>query len=372
MQLLAETVTNIQPQNQQWRQKATDRIRSLTMPPWALGDLLDVGVDLAGIHETLTPDLSKCTIVVMAGDHGIAKNRVSAFPQEVTAQMVANFARGGAAVNVLARQVGAKVVVMDVGVAANLDGFVPKGSLVSLAEFDPAAQGVAQGDDTPVITEKIMRGTLDMSVEPAMTINQAMASIEKGILLAQKLAPTTHVFITGEMGIGNTTASAAITSVLCDEQVRNCTGKGTGLDSDGLERKVALLEQALRLNAPKAGDAIDILAKVGGLEIGALAGLILGAASLKKPILVDGFISTAAALLAHRICPDSLEYMFASHLSEEQGHKIALQTLGKKPMIQMGLRLGEGTGAVLCYPILKSAVAILNEMATFEDAGIQS
>lgn len=344
MNLLEKTIGQITPQDVVWREKATARLGQLTMPYWALGRLMDLAVDLAGITRSMSPPTAGKTIVTMAGDHGVVAEGVSKYPQEVTAQMVYNFVRGGAGINALAGLNGARVVVVDMGVAVEL------------------------GDQ--VLSKRVGPGTRNMAVGPAMTRDEAICSIEAGIEVAHELASSTDVFGTGEMGIGNTTPSSAIVAAISGAEVADVTGRGTGLDDGQFQRKIEVIEQSLAVNYPDPADALDVLGKVGGFEIGGIAGLILGAASMKKPVLVDGFISTAGAIIAHRLSPTASDYMIAAHRSVEQGHRIALQLLGKEPLMDLNLRLGEGTGAALAMNLVDAAVRILTEVATFEDAAV--
>jgi len=349
MNLLTKTLAAITPQHQESRIQARSRLEQLTMPYWALGRLMDLAEDLAGITQSIKPPVERKTVVTFAADHGIALRGVSQYPQEVTLQMVYNIVGGGAGINALARQAGAQVVVVDMGVAGDLSG--------------PAAKG-------QIIYKKIGPGTKDMASGPAMSRAEAIRAIEAGIEVALDLASSTDLFGTGEMGIGNTAPSSAIVALYSGAAVGQVTGRGTGIDDDRFCRKIALIEEAIRVNGPDKADPLDVLAKVGGFEIGGIAGLILGAASLNKPVLVDGFISTAGAILAARLAPLSLDYMIASHRSMEPGHRLALDTLGKKPLLDLDLRLGEGTGAALAMPLVDAAVRVLTEVATFAEAGV--
>jgi len=349
MSLMTDTVARIEPAAAEWRERATQRIRTLTMPPWALGRVLDLAVDLAGMTRSLTPPVKRRCVVVMAGDHGVTEEGVSAFPREVTVQMVHNIATGGAGVNVLARQAGARVVVVDVGIAGEVGELKASGS---------------------VIARRIAPGTNNIARGPAMTREQAVQAIEAGTHTAAELSGETDVFATGEMGIGNTTASSAVVAALCGIDAARATGRGTGIDDNRLRLKVDVVRRALAVNQPDARDPIDVLSKVGGFEIGAIAGLILGAAAAHRPVVVDGFISTAGALLAQALCPAACDYMIAAHRSAEPGHEAALNQLGKAPLLDLGLRLGEGTGAALALHIVEAAARVLDEMATFEDAGV--
>ncbi|MBN2312183.1 MAG: nicotinate-nucleotide--dimethylbenzimidazole phosphoribosyltransferase [Candidatus Hydrogenedentes bacterium] len=349
MSLLARTIEGITPADPEFRDRARARILTLCMPPWALGRLLDLAVDLAGMTRSLAPPVARRCVVVMAADHGVTAEGVSAFPREVTVEMVRNLVAGGAGVNVLGRQAGARVLVVDVGVAGDLSDL----------------RGAASFQSRPVA-----HGTANMACGPAMRREQAIQAVEAGLHVAAELADETDVFATGEMGIGNTTPSSAIIAALCAVDVSEAAGRGTGIDDVRLRHKTAVIRRALDVNQPDPGDPIDVLAKVGGFEIGAIAGLILGAAAQRKPVLVDGLISTAGALLAHRLCPHAAEYMIASHRSDEPGHGPALAALGKRPLLDLGLRLGEGTGAALAMPLVEAAARILTEMASFDDAQV--
>ncbi|MGC9030839.1 MAG: nicotinate-nucleotide--dimethylbenzimidazole phosphoribosyltransferase [Desulfomonilaceae bacterium] len=349
MSVLESVVKGITPQSAAYREKARERLAQLTMPFWALGRLMDLAVDLAGITESVSPPVARRSVVVFAGDHGVVKEGVSKYPREVTCQMVRNFVNGGAGINAISRVVGAKVIVVDMGTAGPLDDLVRDGKIVS---------------------RRIGPGTRNMAAGPAMTREEALASVEAGIRVALELADQTDIFATGEMGIGNTTPSSAITAVLANQPAAKVTGRGTGLEEPEFHHKIEVIERAIAVNEPRPDDALDVLAKVGGFEIGGIAGLILGAASLRKPVLLDGFISTAGGLLAHALCQWSAEFMIASHRSVEQGHSVALSHLGKTPLLDLDLRLGEGTGAALAMALVEAAVRILTEVATFEEAAV--
>jgi len=349
MKKLLNTLSKIRPQDSAARARARQRLESLAMPKWALGRLMDLAVDLAGMTGREDMKFSRRTVVVMAGDHGVADEGVSGYPSEVTLQMINTFLRGKAGVNALAEQAGARVFVVDMGVKK-----VPKG-------FDP---------DGKILDKRIGPGTSNIRKGPAMTRREAQASVEAGIEVAHRLSGKTDMFATGDMGIGNTTASSAIVSVLCDAPVSVVTGKGTGIDEESFDNKIRVIEDAIRINAPDGRDALDVLSKVGGFEIGGIAGLILGAASLGRPVMVDGFISTAGALIAQALCPVSTDYMIAAHRSVEQGHSVALERLGLEPLLDLGMRLGEGSGAALAFNILDGAVNVYKRVATFEEAGV--
>jgi nicotinate-nucleotide--dimethylbenzimidazole phosphoribosyltransferase len=347
MELLEETVAAIVPQDAAAKTAAHARLEQLAMPYWALGRLLDLAEELAGMTGSLRPPVQRKTIVVMAGDHGVVADGVSAYPQEVTVQMVANFVAGGASINALARQVGARVTVVDMGVAADL------GALRSA-----------------VLDRKVAPGTESIARGPAMSREKAVQAVEAGIGVARELGPSTDVFGTGEMGIGNTTPSSAIVAAVSGAAAAEVTGHGTGIDDDQLRHKAEIVERSLAVNSADPGDGLDLLAKLGGFEIGGIAGLILGAAALRRPVVVDGFISTAGALVAQALCPLSTEYMIAAHRSVERGHHVALEKLGKKPLLDMDLRLGEGTGGALAMNVIDAALRVLTEVATFEEASV--
>jgi nicotinate-nucleotide--dimethylbenzimidazole phosphoribosyltransferase len=341
---------NIQPLDQAAVAAATARQNQLTKPQGSLGRLEEVGIQLAGISGQCPPPVPvRKAVLVIAGDHGVVKQGVSAFPQEVTPQMVLNFLRGGAAVNVLARHAGARIRVIDAGVALPL----------------PAAPGLVAG--------RIANGTADMSEGPAMTREQAVAAIELGARVArEEIAAGLDLLACGEMGIGNTTPATAIISVLTGRPPGEVAGPGTGINAAGVSHKARIVEKAIAINQPDRTNGLDILAKVGGFEIGAIAGAMLAAAEARIPVVVDGFIATAAAMIAVAIEPAAAACMIAGHRSAEPGHDIALNALGIKPLLDIRLRLGEGTGAVLAMHQIEAAARILREMATFADAGVSN
>jgi len=346
MDLLKQTIESIRLPDGHTEREAAQYLDTLTKPPGSLGRLEEVAVRLAGITGELAPSLAKKAVVVMAADHGVCAEGVSAFPQEVTAQMVMNFLNGGAAINVLARRAGADVICVDVGVDADLR-------------------------HERLIVRKILRGTGNIARGPAMDREEAVRAVECGIEVAGMLADQGYrLLATGEMGIGNTTASAACFAAFCGLDAAEAVGRGTGVDDEGLRRKQEAVARAIAVNAPDARDPLDVLSKLGGLEIAGLAGVILGAAARRLPVVIDGFISSVAALAASRLAPQALAYCFASHLSAERGHKRLLEHLGLKPMLDLEMRLGEGTGAALAFPILDAAVSIMKEMATFDSAGV--
>jgi nicotinate-nucleotide--dimethylbenzimidazole phosphoribosyltransferase len=330
---------------------ARARQKQLTKPSGSLGQLEELSVQLAAITGSLNPALARKGVIVMAGDHGVTREGVSAYPAEVTQQMVLNFLHGGAAINVLARQAGGRVVVVDIGVAG---------------EIDPAG-----GDLPGLVRRKVAYGTANMAAGPAMTRAQAEKAIQVGIEVVEaEIAAGLDLVATGDMGIGNTTPSSAIVAAITGLPPNQVTGRGTGIDDSGLTRKVAIIANALRVNRPDPADPLDVLSKVGGLEIAGLVGVILGAAAHRLPVVVDGFISGAAALVAAGLAPAVKPYLIAAHQSVEVGHSVIFQRLGLRPLLNLDMRLGEGTGAVLAFNLIEAAARILNEMATFSEAGV--
>lgn len=347
MSRMDEVIAKIKPLDPGLLAKAQARLDNLTKPPGSLGRLEELARQAVGITGDLSPRVKPQLVVTFAGDHGVVEEKVSAFPQEVTGQMVLNILAGGAGINVLSRHVGADVWVVDVGMAAEL--------------------GSARG----LIQRNVARGTANMAVGPAMTRDQAVESIEVGIEMAQRAREKGYrALATGEMGIGNTTPASAIAAVYSGLSIAEVTGRGTGLDDDGLSHKAKVIATAIEVNKPDKNDPLDVLAKVGGLELGAIAGLCLGGASLGLPVLVDGVISTAGALIAGEICPTAKEYMIIAHKSVEIGHQAMIRHMGKKPLLDLDFRLGEGTGAALGLGLLDASVKIMTEMATFESAGV--
>jgi nicotinate-nucleotide--dimethylbenzimidazole phosphoribosyltransferase len=327
---------------------AQARLDSLTKPIGSLGRLEEFARKLVGITGLEVPyPLSKKAIFTFAGDHGVTEEGVSLYPKEVTEQMVYNFLRGGAGINVLARHSGADVVVVDMGVDCDFIG------------------------QPNLLIKKVVRGTKNMRKGPAMTREEAEKCIDTGISLAMKYADKGYsIFGTGDMGIGNTTPSSAIAAAITGRPVSEVAGRGTGISDEALKHKIKVIEDSLSFNKPDSKDPIDVLSKVGGAEIGGIAGLILGAASRRIPVVVDGFISTAGALIAYSIEPAAIDYMFAAHNSVERGHKIILEAMGLQPILDLGLRLGEGTGAALAMFIIEGGLKIYREMATFDEAGV--
>ncbi len=346
MDKLKQTIAAIKPLDSEAVQRARERQDQLTKPQGSLGVLEQLSLQLAGIQGTEKPAIGRKVIIVMAGDHGIVAEGVSAFPQEVTPQMVANFAAGGAGINVLARHSGCEVRVVDVGVAVPLE-----------------IEGV--------IGRKVRPGTANIAAGPAMTREEAAAAVEAGIEVAEaEIAAGADLLGTGDMGIGNTTPSSAILTVFSGAATELTVGRGTGIGTDALAHKRDVVQRAIAVNQPDAGDGLDVLSKVGGLEIGGLAGVILGAAAGRVPVVIDGFISSAAAMVAASLAPESKNYMIASHVSVEPGHKLMLEELGLKPMLFMDMRLGEGTGAALAASLVEAAAKVICEMATFAEAGV--
>lgn len=347
MNKIEEVIKKISGIDHQLMKKAQDRLDNLTKPQGSLGRLEELAKLIVGITRKVKPQLKNKVIFTLASDHGIAEEGVSAYPKEVTAQMVYNFLNGGAGINVLAKHIGARVKVVDMGVAVDLK---PQPELM---------------------IRKINYGTKNMLKGPAMTQDEAKRSIEAGIeVFEEELAKGIDIVGTGDMGIGNTTASSAITAVFTGKSVEDVTGKGTGINNGILKNKIAVIEKALELNKPNPKDPIDVLSKVGGFEIGGLSGIILAAASKRIPVIIDGFISGAAALIAYHLEPKVKDYMIAAHCSVEKGHKIILNYIGLKPILDLDLRLGEGTGAALAMGVVEAGIKVLNEMATFKDAGV--
>ena len=324
---------------------AQDAYDGKTKPRGSLGRLEALGCRIAAIRGAV-PATLEAAVVVAAADHGVAAEGVSAYPQEVTAQMVLNFAAGGAAINVLARQAGARLIVVDAGVVVPVEH-----ELVRPLRLGP--------------------GTANIAVGPAMTVGLATLGIESGVRLAEELADEgVDVVALGEMGIGNTTSASALAARLLGVEPALVCGRGTGLDDEGVSRKIATVERALAVNTAGAGDPLAVLAELGGFEIAVLAGVALGCAARNAVVVLDGFITGAAALVAVALAPDAAGAMIASHRSPEPGHRLILDRLGLEPVLDLGLRLGEGSGAALALPLLRASIAVLNEMATFGDAGV--
>ena len=348
MKLLEKTINKIDSLDKNSMEEAQNRLDNLTKPPGSLGKLEELAVQLAGITGEMMPDIKKKVHILFAADHGVVAEGVSAFSQEVTTAMVRNFLNGGAAINVLANQVGAEVKIVDIGVKDELEA-----------------------DD--LIVNKIKAGTDNFAQGPAMSRSEAKSSIEVGIKIAkQAIDQGADLLATGEMGIGNTTASSAIVAAITDFSLAEVVGYGTGIDETGLENKKEVIAKALELNQPDSKDGVDVLAKVGGLEIGGMAGVMLAAAAEKTPVIVDGLISGAAALIAYQLEPNVVNYLIPSHNSVEPGHSKVYQRLGLEAMLDLEMRLGEGTGAVLAMELVESATRVIKEMATFDELTINN
>lgn len=346
MRIMEETIKKIGVLDEHAISAARARQDILTKPAGSLGTLEDISTKVAGITGNAMPKMKDKVIITMAGDHGVTDDGVSAYPKEVTAQMVHNFLNDGAAINVLARHARARVVIVDMGVAVDFT-------------------------HERLVSKKIAYGTANMAKGPAMSYEDAVRSIEAGIEVFESEAKKgVDIVGVGDMGIGNTTSSSAIVAVITGEDVETVTGRGTGIDDAGLEKKIGVIEEAIRVNKPNIKDAIDVLAKVGGFEIGGMAGVILAAASHRVPVVIDGFISGTAALVAYGLAPPVKDYMIAAHRSVERGHSVTLDYIGLKPLLDLDMRLGEGTGAALGISIVDAACKILGEMATFEDADV--
>ena len=348
-EIISKTLEKIQPVSPILLDKAQDHLDSLTKPPGSLGALEELAKRYVAIQNKESPTLNKISTVVFAADHGVTAESISAYPPEVTPQMVTNFLNKGAAVNVLANHINAEVTIVDIGVNFQFQSH------------------------PNLLDRKIALGTKNFSKEPSMTRSQAETSIATGIEIATESAKNGFdILTTGEMGIGSTTPSSAIFSILGNTPVEEVTGRGTGIDDSALIKKISVIKKGIDLHQPNPDDPIDILAKVGGFEIGGIAGLILGAAAQKMPIVVDGFISGAGAALALKMSPSAGDYIFPSHRSSEPGHKIFFELLEQPPLFDLNMRLGEGTGALLAVSLIQSAIKIYNEMATFQSAGVST
>jgi nicotinate-nucleotide--dimethylbenzimidazole phosphoribosyltransferase len=350
-EFIRNTILKIRSGNPEYQSEAQRHLDFLTKPIGSLGKLEQVAVQYVAWREEKTPVISGKAVYVFAADHGITDEGVSAYPRDVTPQMVYNFLNGGAAINVLARQARIEVVVVDVGVDASFQG----------AER--------------LVERKIRRGTRNFAKEPAMTLDEVHAALKVGIELANEAKQQGRTLIAlGEMGIGNTTSASAITAALTGLSAAQVTGKGTGLDADRCRQKAEVIDKALRMHFPErttvAPEALEVLRRVGGLEIAAIAGMVLGAASQRIAVVIDGFICTAGAAIACALAPNARAAIFAGHLSEEPGHRILLERMNLKPLLQLDMRLGEGTGATLAFHLIEASMSIYNEMATFESAGI--
>jgi nicotinate-nucleotide--dimethylbenzimidazole phosphoribosyltransferase len=344
-----DVISQIKPLDEGAMEKARKRQDSLTKPQGSFGFLEELSIRIAGIKGDPLPKIEEKVIITMAGDHGVTEEGVSAYPKEVTPQMVLNFLGGGAGINVIARHVGARVVVADMGVAGDI----------------PA--------HPDLISKKIAPGTKNMTKGPAMTRKEAEQAILTGIEIAEReIEKGADIIGTGDMGIGNTTPSSAIAAAITGAEVRDLTGRGTGINDEALENKIKIIKKAIEVNRPDQNDPLDVLSKVGGFEIGGLAGVILAGANNRVPVVIDGFISGAAALIAAEMAPLAKDYIIASHESVEAGHKIMLEHMGLRPALDLDLRLGEGTGAALGITLAEASVKILSEMATFEEASVSN
>jgi nicotinate-nucleotide--dimethylbenzimidazole phosphoribosyltransferase len=346
---LEDVLRHIEPLDADWMRRAEARQASLTKPPGSLGRLEELANRVVAIQRSLTPSVERARIVVFAADHGVTAEGVAPYPSAVTGQMVANFLAGGAGVNALARVARAEVEVVDIGVASNL------GQVAGLRQHRVAA------------------GTRNMAREPAMTRDQADAAIAVGLEMGRDaIEAAVDMIGLGEMGIGNSTAASAVAAALTGLPVAGVTGRGTGADDAMLAHKIGVIEQALQRHRPDPADAFDVLVKVGGLELAGLAGVVLAGAAGRKLVVTDGFIATAAAALAVRMCPAAGEYLVAAHRSPEPGHTALLTTIGQEPLLDLRMRLGEGTGAALAFTLIRAAVAAFTEMATFASAGVSN
>jgi len=351
MQKLKETISKIEKLDFSLMEETQKRLDTLTKPKGSLGRLEEIARQVAGITKKRNPSFKNKVIFVMAADHGVTEEGVSAYLKEVTSQMVYNFINGGAAINVLAKHIGARVLVVDMGVASKLQ--ITNYKLQNFKD------------------KKINYGTKNMAKEPAMTKEEAIRAIETGIEVFEKeLSKGIDIVATGDMGIGNTTSSSAIASCLVGKSVKDLTGRGTGISDEVFLRKVEIIEKAIRIKQPNPSDPVDVLSKVGGFEIGGLSGVILASASKRVPVVIDGFISGAAALIACSLKKEVKDFLIAGHCSAEKGHKLILEYLGLRPLLNLDMRLGEGTGAALGMGIVEASIKILTQMATFEDAGV--
>lgn len=348
MERVFELAATIRSLDSPAMEQARARQQQLTKPAGSLGQLEEVAIQMAGITRQSMPTVKRKAVIVMAADHGVTAEGVSAYPSAVTPQMVLNFLQGGAAINALARQAEAEVVIVDVGVASEIK-------------------------HPQLLERKIAYGTANMADGPAMTREQALAAVSAGIDVCESLLKSgVDLIATGDMGIGNTTAASAITACLTRTSVAAVTGRGTGIDEEQLAHKIRIIERALQINQPDPSDPLDVLTKVGGLEIAGLVGVIVSCAAARVPVVIDGFIAGAAVLVAVGICPAIRDYLFAGHISVEGGHGLILKQIGLIPLLDLNLRLGEGTGAVLAMHIIEAALKTHSEMATFTEAGVSS
>ncbi len=347
MDLFEVTVKEISGVNRKIEPIVRQRLDNLTKPKGSLGYLEEIAVRYCLSRNTSLPAITKKTIICFAADHGVAEEKVSAYPAIVTAQMVKNMLSKGAAINVLASHAGADVRIVDIGINYSFNS------------------------ESGLIVKKIRNGTSNFVQGPAMSLKEAKMAIEVGIELANQVIDEGSTLLgTGEMGIANTTSASALMAVLLPSEVEKVTGRGTGIGKKQLKHKIEVIKKAISINKKSFSDPLHTLAAIGGFEIGGICGLILGAAARKVPVVVDGFISSAGALIAHKICPRIEDYIFFSHLSAETGHKLCLKYFNAKPILDLNLRLGEGTGAALAMFIIESAIKIYNQMASFESAGV--
>ncbi len=351
MKTLQEILNGIEAKDAQWEAKATEKLKALAIPTWSLGKILDVAQQIAAIQRTDSPEVTNKMIFTMAADHGVADEGVSAFPQVVTLEMISNIVKGGAGINILTKAAGADVCLVDMGVKKDLTELVDAGKVVDC---------------------KIAYGSENMKKGPAMTEEQAVQALEKSFAAVSDaiIKYDLKLIGTGDLGIGNTTPSSAVVAVLGDYPVTAVTGKGTGLNNTQMLHKAEVIKEAIAVNRPDPDSAIDVLAKVGGYDIAGIAGTILAAAYHHIPVVVDGFISTAGAMIVKKLKPETLDYMIAAHRSEEPGHQYMWETLGLEPLLQLNLRLGEGTGAAVAFHICECACRCINDMLSFEDAGV--
>ncbi len=349
---LNKIIEGIGALDSEWLEKAKARTVQLIMPTRALGALHDISEKICGIRQTITPSLDRKAFLVMAGDHGVVDEGVSAYPKEVTGEMVKAFLYGGAGINALSRHIDAEVFVVDMGIVPDVDEEIP-------------------GAKERLRVCKVARGTKNLARDAAMTRQEAETAIRTGFQLASELFEKgVDILGTGDMGIGNTTPSAAIGAVVTGASLEDMVGRGTGVDDEGLSRKIEIVRKGLDVNQPDPGDGLDVLAKVGGFEIGGIAGCVLAGAYHRRPVVIDGFISTAGALVANLLNPSVVDYIFAGHCSAESGHRLMLKHLGLTPILDLGMRLGEGTGAALAMGVVEGAVRAFKEVLTFEEAGV--
>lgn len=345
--LLDQACSKIQPLSSMWHDRAVQRLAQLTMPYWAMGRLMNLSARLAAMTHTLSPRVKSAAIVPFCADHGMFRPAITNSPQIVTEEVAVNMASGSATVCLLAHQVNSEVFPVDVGVLGDLE----------------------RACEDRLFRRKIARATGDIAVGPAMTEQQALRSVEVGIEVAFELAHRFDALAAGEMGVCNTTASSAMVASLLDVPVWSVTGFGSGIPAERFDTKVRFIEDSLALNKPDGRDGLDVLRCVGGFEIGAMAGLMLGGAACGKPVILDGLVAGAAALLARNLAPHSVDYMVAAHRSSEQGHSAVLEALGLEPLLDLDLHLGEGAGCALAVPLLRAAASLLS-LPTFEESGV--